>query len=219
MNNLKKSKPLLLLTTIVSGALLVLCSVIAGGIIFRPTIQEKPEEARQITSQVIVEKISSEAFVVTKTVFLDQKATIKIDKGSDWSNFWWGQEIKAEGLVRIDAGVDYSKLTKDQIIVDNENRTIQIDLPAAEILGASVNGDIEVETTNGLLRFLFANDPNQDFNLARQELIKQGRGAVNGDFGILNEARDDAVKVIDLVLGDLGYAVSVLSVDTSPSTP
>lgn len=204
---MNKSKILQIFALIVFSMLILIVAFFAGGILLRQQPQTKEE--KQITSQTVIEKITSEAFVVTKTVYLNQKATLKIDKGSEWSNFWWGQEINTEALIKLNVGVDFNELSLEDVEIDETTKTIRIKLPAAEILNASAASDIEVNTTNGILRMLFANNPNQDFNLALDELINQSKQAVGNDEEILLEAREDSIKVLKLVLSEIGYQIEI----------
>lgn len=204
-----KIKPLHLVAVICVTALLLLCGFVLGGIVSRNHTPAENERKEVITSQIIVDKINEEAFVVSKTIFLDQKATINIDQGSAWSNFWWGQSIEAEALMRVDLGVDYSKLTENDISIDSVNKVISINLPEAEILDTSLSGEIQVISKSGVLKFLLANDPNQDFNLALQELTTQANSVVSQDSELFEAARTDSAKILQLALSDLGYKIEV----------
>ncbi|MCA9384052.1 DUF4230 domain-containing protein [Candidatus Dojkabacteria bacterium] len=179
------------------------------GMFFPESEPEEPVDQVQITSETVVNKINDEAFLVTKTVFVDQEAQLVIDNGSGWSNFWWGQTIDAEALVRIDVGVDLSKITEEDIEINQEEQTITITIPDAEVLDSSIYGDIDVITDNGVLRTLFANDPNDDHNLATNELINLSTKVVIEDAELLNEAKIDSRNILQLVLSDLGYEVII----------
>jgi len=179
------------------------------GMFFPESEPEEPVDQVQITSETVVNKINDEAFLVTKTVFVDQEAQLVIDNGSGWSNFWWGQTIDAEALVRIDVGVDLSKITEEDIEINQEEQTITITIPDAEVLDSSIYGDIDVITDNGVLRTLFANDPNDDHNLATNELINLSTKVVTEDAELLNEAKIDSRNILQLVLSDLGYEVII----------
>lgn len=160
-----------------------------------------------VTSQIILDKINDEAFIVTKTIFLDQKKTIRIDQGSDWSNFWWGQTITTEGIIRVDLGVDYKLISENDIAIDEESKTISINVPEATILDASLFGDLNVETSSGILRQLFASDRNKDYNLALQSLIEDASETVIINQELVAESENESLKILQLVLSDLGYRV------------
>lgn len=204
-----KTKLIYLLVTILFLIVLMSVCFITGIYIQRNKLDDGSGDSKEVTSQIIVDKINDEAFVVSRTIFLDQKAEVVIDKGSGWSNFFWGQTINTEALVRVDLGVDYSKIDEESIDIDSNKKTITIKLPAAEVLDTSVSGDIQVETSNGLFKYLFDNDPNQDHNLATEELIDQAIKAIDEDTELLKDARKDSAKVLELVLKDLGYTIVI----------
>lgn len=170
---------------------------------------ERQMREQTITAQTIVNRIQEQAFLVTKTVYIDQQSEIVIDRGSDWSNFWWGQTITAEGLIRTDVGVDLSKLTSENVKVDHEQKTITIQLPAAEILDSSLSGEIEVVTKSGILKKLLLNDANADYNLALSQLTTDAMTAVNADETLFVEARNTTINMLELLLAETGYEVIV----------
>ena len=170
---------------------------------------ERQMREQTITAQTIVNRIQEQAFLVTKTVYIDQQSEIVIDRGSDWSNFWWGQTITAEGLIRTDVGVDLSKLTSENVKVDHEQKTITIQLPAAEILDSSLSGEIEVVTKSGILKKLLLNDTNADYNLALSQLTTDAMTAVNADETLFVEARNTTINMLELLLAETGYEVIV----------
>jgi len=140
---------------------------------------------------------------------IDQDSTIKVDQGSGWSNFLWGQTIKAEGMIRIDIGVDLNSLQESDVTVDNVKKSAKVKLPPATILDASQYGDIEVESKSGVLKFLLDNDPNADHNQALAQLITDAKTAASADTKVFTEARENSINLIKLVLSDMGYSVEV----------
>lgn len=176
-----------------------------GGVLYQKGAKDR--ETHNVTSQVVVDKINDQAFVVSKTVLLDQETQIEIDKGSKWSNFLWGQTINAGGLVRVDVGVDFSKIKATDIKIDQVNKIITIKTQGAEILDASMAGDIKVTSKSGILKFLLENDPNQDHNLAADQLIDEAKKTVTTDDELIKEAEEDSLNVLKLTLQDLGYTV------------
>jgi len=187
--------------------LLVIGLSFAGGIFYQKG--KGKAETIEITSQTIVDKITSQSFVVTKTVQINQDSEIIINKGSDWSNFLWGQTIDAEALVRADVGVDYAKINSNNINVDSNKKIITIDVPPAEMLDISIKGDIKVTSTSGILKLLLQNDPNADHNLASEQLINDAKKSILTDEEIMNDARSNSIEFLKLVVGDVGYDVQV----------
>jgi hypothetical protein len=163
----------------------------------------------RLTSRTILDRVSEQAFLVTKTVIVDQKSSIEVDRGSAWSNFFWGQTIEAEALVRVDVGVDLASLTEDDIKVDHVRKLVTVDLPEATVLDASQFGDIEVDSTRGVLKFLLDNDPNEDHNQALDLLVRDARTSVEADRRLFDEAREAARGVLELVVSPFGYEVEI----------
>ncbi|HCC22017.1 TPA: hypothetical protein DEP86_01285 [Candidatus Uhrbacteria bacterium] len=171
------------------------------------------EEQIAITSLAILERISDQYFVVTKSIYIDQKSEIVVDTGSKWSNFFWGQTVKADGVIRVDVGVDMSQLTEKDIVVDQEAKTVRVDVPPADILNASQHGDIEVESQQGVLRYVLDNDPNEDHNRALEQLIAAAKESVRQDSQLFEDARDDATKLLRLIIEGTGYELMVGDAD------
>ncbi|MEI7578503.1 MAG: DUF4230 domain-containing protein [bacterium] len=165
----------------------------------------------KVTAQTIVNKISDQAFLVTKTVYLNQKTDIKVDQGSDWNNFWWGQTINAEALIRADVGVDYAQIKAENIKIDHLNKTVKIIVPDAKILDINPTGDIQVTSKSGILKLLLANDPSADRNQAAKELTNQAAVAIEKDPQIFQEAQKSSNEVLKLLVSEFGYDVIIES--------
>jgi hypothetical protein len=163
----------------------------------------------EVTSQAILERISDNYFVVTKSAFVDEETEIAIDKGSTWSNFFWGQTLTARGRIRIDIGVDLSGITEDDIAIDHREKTVTIAVPQAEILDASQHGNIEVETKQGILKTLLDSDPNEDHNRALAQLITEAKAAISGDATLFEDARRDSTRILELIVQSFGYTLTV----------
>jgi len=161
----------------------------------------------KVDSLIILDKIENEAYVITKTVFINQESKITVDQGSDWSNFWWGQTITAQGLMKINVGVDFSKLKSEDIVVDNDNKVITIKMGNAKVLSTSIDGPIKVESVNGLLKQIFDNNTNKDYNTALAQLTQDSTKAVENNTQVMEDARTDSAKLLRLVVRDTGYDV------------
>lgn len=191
--------------------LIIVLSVALATLLFlgeRLARSVNPAEQIEISSRTILDRITDQYFVVTKTVVVDQTSNITIDQGSAWSNFLWGQTIEAHGTVRVDIGVDLSELSEEDIEINERTKTVTIALPDASVLDANQIGDIEVDTKSGVLKFLFENDPTEDHNLALKQLAEDARASVQSQ-ELLEEARQDATKLLTLIVQDLGYTVEV----------
>lgn len=191
------------------GFFLIALFLVLAAILVLVNRTGRKEVTEEITSTVVLEKITDQYFVVSKTVLIDQETEIKIDEGSRWSNFLWGQTITAEAMIRVDVGVDLSKLTTEDIKINDETKTVQITIPQASILDASQYGDIDVNSKKGVLKFLLDNDPNEDHNQALETLLKEAEKAIIDDQELLDEARRDSVKVIGLIVTNLSYDLVV----------
>jgi len=187
----------------------VLLSAAALVIAVKAVFSGPKEEKVEVTALSILERISDQYFVVTKSVFIDQEAEIKVDTGTKWSNLFWGQTIKAEGVIRVDVGVDMSRLAEKDIAVDLRSKKVTIDVPPADILNASQYGDIEVQSKQGVLKFVLDNNPNEDHNRALQQLIAGAKEAVRQDPRLFADARQDATKLLKLIVGGLGYELVI----------
>jgi hypothetical protein len=187
--------------------IILLLGIFLSGIFFE---KYTSNPARQkLTSVMVVDRINEEAFLITRSVYLDQDIEIVVDAGSDWSNFWWGQTLQAKALVKISLGVDLQNITPDQIIVNELEKKITIDLPEPSIISKEIIGDIEVDNQQGLLKLLFDNDTNKDYNLAYSELTTQAEKAVEQKEELFMESKTEALKILELIFNDTGYSLIV----------
>lgn len=164
----------------------------------------------EVTSEIILDKITDQYFIVTKTLFFDEEITLTVDEGSDWTNLLWGEEIMAEGIVRVDVGVDMKDLTIEDIQIDDTTKTITVDIKDPEVLDASLTGEIKIETNKGIIKNIedfFDEEEGEDYNKAVNEMIKQATNQVETREDILTEAKQDSTKLIKLVLQNLEYEV------------
>ena len=164
----------------------------------------------KVTSQSIFDKINNEAVLQTKSVYINQVSKITVDQGSEWSNFWWGQTIDAEALMKITIGVDLKTIKPADISIDSANKKIFIKLPAAKILETIPQGNVKVTPKSGVFKFLFANDTNQDYNQAITQLKADAASAVSTNPEILTDAQSETGKIISYLLSDTGYVITVL---------
>lgn len=167
------------------------------------------EKEETVTSSAILERISDNYFVVTKSAFVDEEVEITVDKGSSWSNFFWGQTITARGRVRVDIGVDLSGITEDDIAIDHKAKTVTVAVPQAEILDASQYGNIELATKQGILKTLLDSDPNEDHNRAVAQLLTEARASISDDTALFEEARLDSLRVLELIIQSFGYTLAL----------
>lgn len=172
-----------------------------------------PEE-QQISSQVLLKQIQEQAFLVTKTLFLDETVTITVSDKAGWKGIFTGDELQAQGLVRVDVGVDLKSLTTDDIVVDHENRLVSISLPDATILDSSLFGDLEVKSEKGIftsIRDFFTDKEVDEYNQAVMVLQEQAQQAIQQQADLLGQARVDTLKAVNLLVSGTmpGYRVQV----------
>ncbi len=156
-----------------------------------------------VTSQTILDRITDQYFLVTKTIFANSKAEIETPKSNNWTDLFTGKKITVSGLIRIDVGVDIKNLNAENIIVDSQNKLVTINLPAAEILDSSLSGEIDVDVDKSILEKLkgILNDTrNEDYNLALQTLINTAKTQVLADTAIFTQAKTDSIKLIELIV-------------------
>lgn len=188
--------------------ILIIVGIIFGSFLGGVFYERNSQVTTQVDSISIRDKIENEAFIITKTVYINQKSTITVDQGSDWSNFWWGQTITAEAMMKVNVGVDFKKIQESDISVNTITKTIAIKLPPAEVLDVSLGGDITVTNQSGILKLIFDNDTNSDYNRALNQLIADSTAATVADTEMLTDAKADSIKLIQLVLNDTGYSIS-----------
>jgi hypothetical protein len=197
------NKFLLPASLLMGAIILVMLAFLAG------SIYQQNNPTTTVTTQTILNKVNDNAFLLTKTVYLDQTSKIVVDKGSDWENLWWGQTINAQSLMKINVGIDFKKLQSSDVNVDTGAKVITLKLPQAEVLDATLAGDIKVQSTSGILKYLLANDTNSDYNLALKQLSEDATAAVKSDVTIMKQARSDSIDSLKLLLKDTGYTIQI----------
>jgi hypothetical protein len=198
-----------LLTTV-----LIFCVIGGLSFIYGYKIANRQDEIN-ITSTTILERISEKYFIVTKTLLLDESTEIEVDKGSDWSNLLWGQKINAEAKVSINVGVDLSDLDEQDIKIEPLTKKITVSIPHATILSSSIEGDFDIETTDGILKKIFKDTTNNDYNQAIKGMKQQAEMKVKANTELLSEAEENALKLLDMILDNLGYKLEFVFKEAS----
>lgn len=167
------------------------------------TPEDRPLE---VSSQLILDRISNQYFLVTKTVFMDSKAEIETPKHDDWKDLFVGSKITVRGLIRVDVGVDAKGLGLKDIMIDPRQKTVTISLPPAAILDASLYGELDIDEDKAILdklKSLFQDTRNEDYNRALNTLLDVATSQVSAEGRIFNEARADAIKLVELIVANL----------------
>lgn len=167
-----------------------------------------------MNSQTILERITSQYFLVTKTVFIDSKAEIETPKNNNWTDLFTGKKITVNGLIRVDVGLEMKNMSQDNIQVDSSNKTVTISLPHAEILDAFLSGKLDVSQDKAVVekfKDIFKNTQNEDYNLALQTVINSAKNQVLANEDIFNQARQDSLKLVELIVSGMldGYEVVI----------
>jgi hypothetical protein len=196
----------------VAGLIILLCAVFYYW--GRISAQRQKGVTATVTSQVILEKMAEQSFLVTKTLFLDTKAEILVRDTSGFKGFFVGQKINAQGVVRVDLGENFKKMEPKDIVIDQAGKKLIVYLSGAEILDSSIFGDIRIENRKGLwtnVKDLFNDDKSFEYNLSANELIAQANFAAKDKGDFLAAADQATSQFIAHMAGDLlpGYAVEV----------
>ncbi|HZJ41026.1 MAG TPA: DUF4230 domain-containing protein [Candidatus Saccharimonadales bacterium] len=171
-------------------------------------------QAPVVNSQTILDRITNQYFLVTKTVFVNSKAEIETPKNNDWTDLFTGKKITVNGLVRIDVGVEMKNMRQENINVDSQNKIVTISLPHAEILDASLSGELDINEDKAVVekfKDIFKNTQNEDYNLAMQTVIDNAKSQVMANEDIFNQARLDSLKLVELIVSGMldGYQVLI----------
>lgn len=160
----------------------------------------------KLDTHAIFEEIVEQGTIVTHSVMINQKVVRTVDQGSEWSNFWWGHEVTAEALLRVQIGISMEGLKESDIVIDQTMKTICVKYPDPKIIAITTESPIDVSTKSGLLKRLVASDTNSDFNNALTDLKAEAQRSVENSV-IMQETGDSADKVLGYVLLPTGYSL------------
>ena len=165
--------------------------VFAGYRLFSPDAMQP-----KVTAQVILTALRDQGFLVTQTYVFNEPVTIDKNTGSALKDFFFGQTITARGVMETNLGIDLSKITADDIRVENDKVTIFI--PKAQLFNARLVGPLEVENTRGILKRLLYSD--NGYNEALAELIKVAEtSAIKPE--LINRATESAKAEVTRLTG------------------
>lgn len=187
-------------------ALLILVAVFFYGRGQGKIAAELTNRPSVVNSQVVLERITNQYFLVTKTVFVNSRAEIDTPKNNDWTDLFTGKKLTVLGLIRVDVGVDMKNMRPENIVVDQQKKLVTISLPHAEILDSSLSGQLDLVADKSIvekLKGLLKNTQNEDYNLALQTLITNANSQVTADETIFSSARDDSAKLVQLIVSGM----------------
>jgi acyl carrier protein len=167
-----------------------------------------------VSSQTILERITNQYFLVTKTVYVNSEVEIETPKNNNWTDLFTGKKLTVNGLVRVDVGVEMKNMRPENINVDSGSKIVTISLPHAEILDASLSGELDIYEDKAVvekIKDIFKNTQNEDYNLAMQRIISNAKSQVKANEEIFNQARLDSLKLVELIVSGMldGYQVVI----------
>lgn len=184
--------------------------VVFAGVFFYGKNLGKKEALRKVmpivNSETILDRITNQYFLVTKTIFSNTRAEIDTPKSNTWTDLFTGKKITVSGIIRTDVGVNIKNLNTQNIVLDNQNKTVTVNLPNAEILDSSLSGEINVDVDRSIvekLKNLLNNTQNEDYNLALQTLINTAKNQVVADQNIFANAKSDSVKLVGIIVKNM----------------
>lgn len=153
----------------------IICFVGSGVYLGYRLFSPAAPRAAATTSQTIVNAFHEEGFLVTESYVLNEKVTIDQKTGSAWKDFFWGQTIDAEATMKVNAGVDLTKIEANDISVTGD--TVTLRLPNLQEQSVEVVGNITLTNKQGVLKRLFNNDDG--YNVAYEKLRSEAQGVIN----------------------------------------
>ncbi len=220
------------LGTLLGFIIIILAGIFAYGMVSLYTSGEPNEENRTMAlvrdliipatpaimpdPTIIVREVTQLARLETAS-FTGEKVVV-IDKGSD---AWFG--LFAESIVfiangEVIAGVDFSKMEQGDIQVVDPT-TVMVHLPEPEILVSKLDNERSsvVDRDQGLLVGFSGVDPQLESQVRQEGERLIVDAAV--EFGILEEARDNAEAYMEELLTQLGFETITFTENKPPVPP
>jgi hypothetical protein len=189
----------------------VLVSILVGTATFligRYLFPFQGGDKETLTSRSIVQSIAKQGFLVTQTVIAEQKVSYTVDKGSDWSNFWWGHEVTARATTSTAYGIELGGLSDSAVIIYSLSNQVCFQYPKAMIQSTALVSEIEVEAKSGILKKLLASDTNNDYNLALDMIKKEAIKSVDSTGTLEKDAYKQADIVVGFLLSKSGFTIT-----------
>jgi hypothetical protein len=169
-----------------------LCIVLFGGGIYLGYRVTRPNTpATQVTSQTVLITLKSEGFLVTQSYVFNQQIDIEHSTGNQWKDIFWKQAIKASANVKVNSGVDLTKLTEKDIEI--RDKEILVTLPQVTVNSTEILGDVMVQNNQGIFKRAFDNDDG--YNQALTAIKAEALEAATKD-EVMSEARASAEKQV-----------------------
>lgn len=196
-------KPLKIVLSVVFLTVFFTAGIMAGYFILRP-----PTDKTVVTAQVILTALRDQGFLVTQTYIFDEPVTIEKTSGSAFKDFFFGQTITARGTMEANLGIDLSRVTADDISI--QDNKIIISIPQAQVFNVRLIGPLDVKNTQGILKRLLENEAG--YNEAQAELSKVAEeAALRPEFidRATDSAKEEVVRLVGYVAQDKTVEVRI----------
>ncbi|HPN14632.1 MAG TPA: DUF4230 domain-containing protein [bacterium] len=196
-------KPLKIALSIIFLAIFFAAGAVAGYFLLKP-----PSDKTVVTAQVILTALRDQGFLVTQTYIFDEPVTIEKTSGSAFKDFFFGQTITARGTMEANLGIDLSRVTFEDVLVENDKIIVKI--PQAKVFNVRLIGPLDVKNTQGILKRLLENE--EGYNEAQAELTKAAeQAALRPEFidRATNSAKEEVARLVGYVARDKTVEVQV----------
>lgn len=178
-----------------------------------PTPATPTQESRDefVTEEGVLRRIESTLILQTTVFRID--TVVRAKREGSWFFNWGGQNILLFVQGTVTAGVDLKDLDKGDIEVSQENKTIVITLPPAQVLNAVLT-DYQVENYKG-------EEPEEVIYDLIKEGLEAGReqiAATACESGILQYATTDAERAFTQIASFADFTGYEVVIKTTPVT-
>lgn len=170
----------------------------------RPTATPTPTPSI-VSREAIIRQVQQVSRLETTSYVIERVVEVK-QSDSFWPDWLRGDRLLLVAHGTVIAGVDLSKLRLEDVIVNNEAKTIEITLPTPEIFVSDL--DNEKTRVYDRQRGVFA-PTNQDLEATARQAAEDEILQAALDDGILTRAAADAQSAVGQFMGSIGYTVTV----------
>jgi len=173
-----------------------------------------------LSSSVSVVRSTPDVLVAVRDLARLESASFHMERVidlSDKQSKLWGMITTEDAILlvavaEVTAGIDLSKLSAADVVVDPARRSARIDLPAPEVLHAALDNDKTYvhSRKTGTLAERHENLESRARQEAERTLIESAKQA-----GLLNRASENARRTVEALVHSLGYD----KVDVSVRSP
>jgi len=158
-----------------------------------------------ITREAIIRQIQTLSRLETTSYVIERVVEAK-QTDAFWPDWLRGDRLLLIAHGHVIAGVDLNRLRPEDVVVDNQAKTIQVTLPAPEVFVAALSNERTrvYDRQRGILAPTNKDLESQARAAAEKEILQAAL-----DDGILQRAADDARRAVEQFLGMTGYRVNV----------